>query len=100
MTRIMSLREDLEHFNGSINLAIDYPPDDYPDWSYATYESHMADIKQLWASIRPALKRNLADADQIDAKLVEMFSAFDAGEKERGRKAALFIYNMEPTQLR
>lgn len=96
----MSLREDLENFNGSINLAIGSPPDDYPAWSYVTYESHMADIKALWAAIRPALKRDLTGAQQIDAKLAEMFSAFEAGDKARGREAALFIYNMSPTRLR
>ncbi len=96
----MALIDDLDNFNGSINLAIGNPPDDYPEWSYVTYDAHMADIKALWAAIRPALKRNLAEAEQIDAKLAEMFTAFDGGEKERGRKAALFIYNMEPTRLR
>jgi hypothetical protein len=96
----MSLREDLENFNGSINLAIGHPPDDYPEWSYVTYDSHMADLKALWAAIRPRLKRDLIEAEQIDGKLAEMFTAFDAGEKERGRSAALFIYNMEPTRLR
>lgn len=100
MARVMSLGEDLEYFNGSIDLAIGNPPDDYPEWSYVTYDSHMADIKELWAAIRSALKRNVAEAEQIDAKLAEMFTAFDAGEKKRGRQAALFIYNMEPAKLR
>jgi hypothetical protein len=96
----MSLKEDLENFNGSINLAIGNPPDDYPEWSYLTYDSHMADIKELWASIRPRLKRSPSEVEQIDAKLDEMFTAFDAGEKQRGRSAALSIYNMDLTKLR
>ena len=64
------------------------------------YETHKADIKHLWATIRPQLKRNVEQAEWVDGKLQEMFTAFDAGEKEQGRKAAWALYNAEVTKLR
>jgi len=36
----------------------------------------------------------------VDQTLREMFAAFDAGDKEAGRKAALALYNAEVTKLR
>ncbi len=48
----------------------------------------MADLKELWASVRQQLKRDLEQAEFVDGKLQEMFAAFDAGEKDKGRKAA------------
>ena len=64
------------------------------------YETHMADLKDLWATIRPQLTRDLEQAEFVDAKLQEMIAAFDAGEKEKGRKAAWALYNSEVTKLR
>ncbi|MCH7344479.1 hypothetical protein LZ017_13935 [Pelomonas sp. CA6] len=60
----------------------------------------MADIKELWAEVRPQITRDLEQAEFIDTKLQEMFAAFDAGEKEKGRKAALAIYNLKVEKLR
>jgi hypothetical protein len=60
----------------------------------------MADLKELWAAIRPQLKRDLEQAEWVDAKLQEMFAAFDAGEKDKGRKAAWALYNAGLTKLR
>lgn len=96
----MSLQEKLKDFAGSISTATGDAPDDYPEWSSWTYETHMADLKGLWAEIRPNLKRDLDQAALIDGKLQEMFAAFDAGEKERGREAAWFIYNLGIEKLR
>jgi hypothetical protein len=96
----MSLRQILDDFAGSIGSAATNAPDEYADWSSITYETNMADIKELWASIRPQLKRDLGKAEWVDSKLQEMISAFDAGEKERGRKAAWALYNAEVTKLR
>lgn len=55
----MSLKEKLLDFASSLALAITAPPDDYPSWSYWTYETHMDDLKELWADIRPRLKKRL-----------------------------------------
>ncbi|MGQ0709533.1 MAG: hypothetical protein ACT4NV_07250 [Rhodoferax sp.] len=96
----MSLRETLENFAGSLGCAATNAPDEYADWSYITYELNMADLKELWASIRPQLKRDLEQAEWVDGKLREMFTAFDAGEKEQGRKAAWALYNADVTKLR
>ena len=96
----MSLREALKDFAGGLSTAISDAPDEYPDWSSWTYETHMADLRELWAAIRPQLKRDLEQAEFVDAKLQEMFVAFDAGEKEKGRKAALAIYNSDVKNLR
>jgi hypothetical protein len=96
----MSLRQILDDFAGSIGSAATNAPDEYADWSSITYETNMADIKELWAAIRLQLKRDLEQAEFIDGKLQEMFAAFDAGEKTKGRKAAWALYNAEVTKLR
>lgn len=96
----MSLIESLKDFVGAIGSAGTNAPDEYPDWSSWTYETQMADLKELWSLIRPQLKRDLDQANWVDAQLQEMFTAFDAGEKERGRKAAWALYNAELTKLR
>lgn len=95
----MSLREDLQNFVDSIALAGSDAPDEYADWSSWTYETHMADIKGLWAAIRPQIKRDLEQTEFIDGKLLEMLAAFDAGEKDKGRKAAWILYNAEVAKL-
>jgi hypothetical protein len=74
-------------------------PDEYPEWSSLNYETHMAALKDLWREIHPQLKQDLEKAQWVDAKLQEMFSAFDAGQKELDRKAAWAIYNAEVTKL-
>lgn len=89
-----SLSEKLLNFAGNIGAAMTDAPDDYPEWGYITYEGNMADIKELWSEIRPKLKRDVEKADFIEGKLQEAFAAFDAGEKEKGRKAMLAIYNL------
>jgi hypothetical protein len=96
----MSLKERLRNFNDSISGATNYPPDDYPEWSSLTFESHMADLKELWTEIRPQLKRDLDKAEFVDSKLREMMEAFDAGEKQRGRDIAWDLYNFDLEKLR
>ena len=96
----MPIKERLKDFAGSIAVATTDSPDNYAEWSSWTYEAHMADLKELWAEIRPKLKRDLEQAKFIDGKLQEMFTAFDAGEKDKGRKAAIAIYNQKVEKLR
>lgn len=96
----MSLKEKLADFAGSLATAMDYPPDDYPEWSYMTYETHMADLKELWAEIRVKLKKDVDRIGLIDAKLQEAFAAFDAKEKQKGKAAIAVIYNLEVKKLR
>lgn len=96
----MALMDLLADFAGAVSGAATHAPDDYPAWSYATYETDMADIKELWAEIRPRLKHNLEEARFIDAKVVEAFVAFEEGEKVKGQLAMWDIYNLQVKKLR
>ncbi|WKB56026.1 hypothetical protein [Eleftheria terrae] len=96
----MSLKERLADFEGSVSAAATRAPDEYPDWGHWSYVTHMADLKELWTEIRPQLKRDLDHAALIDAKLEEMFAAFEAGEEDKGRDAAWAIYNLKVERLR
>src|SRR3954454_9179364 len=96
---IMPFIEKLRDFSGALTSAT-FAPDDYPAWGYVTYESNMADLKELWAEIRPKLKKDLDKAEFIDGKLQEAFTAFEANEKEKGQDAILAIYNLEVKKLR
>ncbi|MBI2308394.1 MAG: hypothetical protein HYU78_13910 [Rhodocyclales bacterium] len=60
----------------------------------------MADLKELWVEIREKLKRDQDKVPFIDEKLQEAFTAFDAGEKEKGVDAILAIYNLQVKKLR
>lgn len=95
----MSLKERLADFAGALTSAT-YAPDAYPMPEYVNYESNMADLKELWAQIRPQLRRDLEQAEFIDHKLVEMRQAFDAEDKAAGRKAVMAIYNLKVERLR
>lgn len=94
----MSLKEKLLDFEGALSSATD-APDEYPMPEYVNYDSNMADLKQLWGEIRPQIKRDRSQAEFIDAKLQEMFAAFEAGEKAKGRKAVMAIYNLDIKKL-
>jgi hypothetical protein len=96
----MSFTQSIQNFGDSIAGATMNAPDEYPVWSSLTYETHMADLKNLWNEIRPQLKRDLEKAQWVDVTLQEMFHAFDAGQKVLGRKAAWALYNAEVTKLR
>ena len=94
----MTLRERLSDFAGALASATD-APDEYMPTGYVTYENNMADLKDLWSQIKPNLK-NARDVGFIDARLHEAFVAFEAGEKEKGRKAIWDIYNLDVKKLR
>ncbi|HVZ47135.1 MAG TPA: hypothetical protein VHA82_25225 [Ramlibacter sp.] len=96
----MALKECLADFTGSIGAAATKAPDDYLKSSHWTYEAHKADLVNLWTEIRPQLRCDMDKVQFIDDKLREMISAFDAGEKEKGRDAAWAIYNLKPERLR
>ena len=96
----MSLREKLKDLSGYVSIAATDAPDEYPDWGYITYESNMTYIKELWVDISPRLKKDIEKANFVDHKLVEMFVAFEAGDKAKGRQAAWDIYNSEVEKLR
>lgn len=96
----MSLGEKLRDFAGALSVATTDAPDDYPEWGYTTYESNMADLKELWAEIRPKLKEDLDKAEFVGDQLREAFAAFEAKEKDKGRKAILAIYNLDVKKLR
>jgi hypothetical protein len=95
----MSFKEKLADFAGALTSAT-YAPDAYPVPEYVNYETNMADLRQLWGEIRPQVKQDVDKAAFIDGKLEEMFAAFEAGEKDKGRKAVLAIYNLDVEKLR
>lgn len=96
----MTLKEKLSDFAGALALAADYPPNDYPSWSSWTYETHMADLSELWAHIRGKLTTDMTIVPFIDEKLQEAIAAFDVGDKDTGRRAILAIYNLDLKALR
>lgn len=96
----MSLTQDLADFQGSIGAAGVNAPDEYDSWGYWTYETHMADLRELWAAIQPKLRRDLKQASWVDEKLNEMIAALDAGEKQKGRALAWELYRSDVKKLR
>ncbi|WDZ95032.1 hypothetical protein Herbaro_16280 [Herbaspirillum sp. WKF16] len=96
----MSLKQDLMNFAGSLATATDYPPDDYPSWSSWTFEAHMDDLRSLWSAIMPRLKKDADKIEFIDQNLKMAFAAFEAKDKDKGRKAILAIYNLNVKYLR
>lgn len=97
---MMSLRENLDDLAGAIGAAAAMAPDEYDPGSYITYEFNMAEIRELWATARKKIKRNMDEADTLDGQLTAMFSAFQAGNKKLGRKIAWEIYNSKIENLR
>lgn len=96
----MSLKEKLRDFSGALTTATNHAPDSYPAWSSWTYETNMADLKELWAEILPMLKKDMDQAEFIDGKLQEAFAAYAAKDKETGQDAILAIYNLDVNKLR
>lgn len=96
----MSLNERLRDFAGALAIASTDAPDNYPAWSYNTYENNMADLRACWADIRPKLKRDADKVEFIDRMLQEAFAAFDNKDKETGSRAIFAIYNLGVKGLR
>ena len=94
----MPLSERLADFAGALSSAVD-APDEYPFPEYVNFESNMADLRALWAEIRPQLVRDPDKAQLVDRKLTEMFAAFESGEKAKGRAAVMTIYNLKVETL-
>lgn len=92
-------KELLLDFAGALTSAT-FAPDRYPVPEYINYESNMADLKLMWNEIRPLVERDLEKRDFIDAKLHEVFEAFESGANERGVDAVLAIYNSNVKGLR
>lgn len=90
----MSLIESLRDFAGALACAT-RAPDEYDPELYVTYQGNMADLRELWARIRTRLKKDADKVEFIDEKLLQAFAAFEAGEKDIGRRAILAIYNLE-----
>lgn len=92
------LSELLADFAGALTSAT-FAPDEYPTFGYVNYESNMADLRDLWSRIKPQLSR-AEHVEFIDSKLAELFGAFAAGEKSRGRAAVMAIYNLDVKRLK
>ncbi len=93
----INLKEKLADLAGSLAI-ITSAPYGYPD--FITYEINKADIIDLWSQIKPALKRDLEQAQTIDSKLANMFDAFESGDAQAGRDTAWALYNMNVKKLR
>lgn len=96
----MSLSEKLKDFAGAIALAASRAPDKYDEWCGWTYESNMADLRELWSYIHPRLTRDRELAEEINVNLHRMFDAFENAEEAEGRAAAWAIYNSNFRKLR
>ncbi len=96
----MSLSEKLKDFAGAIALAKSSAPDQYDEWYGWTYETHMADLKELWSHIHPRLMRDREQAEEVNSNLQRMFDAFENGKNAEGRAAAWAIYNSNFRELR
>jgi len=94
----MTLRERLEDFAGALTSATN-GPDEYPMPEYVNLTSNMADLRELWAEIKPQLRRDLDKVQFIDQKLAEIYARFAAGDRA-GRKAVMAIYNLSVETLR
>ena len=96
----MALAELMDRFVGAVSGIGSDATDEYPDWSYRTFESERAEIAEVWPEIRAAVFKNHADTVAfVDAKLAESFAHFEARDKLRGRKAMWAIYNLPLTRL-
>ena len=94
------LSELLADFAGVVSGMATHAPDEYPEWSYSTYENQVVDVQELWSVIRPQLKRDLEEAEFIEQKLHEALQAFRVEHKTNGRKAMWAIYNLGVKGLR
>lgn len=94
----MSSRETLDDLQGSVSAAWTNSPDEYPAWSSWTFETHMADLRDLWAAVEPRLK-NREMAQKVGADLMSMIAAFESGNKAAGRSLAGKLYNEQLAKL-
>lgn len=94
----MSLRETLRDLQDSISAAWTNSPDEYPEWSSWTFETHMADLRGLWSSAESQLK-NREKALQVGSDLMQMIAAFESGDKAAGRSMAGKLYNAQVSKL-
>lgn len=94
----MSIREALNDLQGSVSAAWTNSPDEYPEWSSWTFETHMADLRDLWASVEPRLK-NREVAQKVGADLISMIAAFESGDKAAGRSLAGKLYSEQIPKL-
>jgi len=94
----MSLRETLNDLEGAISAAWTNSPDEYPDWSSWTFETHMADLRDLWKLAEPRL-RDREVAQQVGSDLMKMIAAFESGDKATGRNLAGKLYNRQISKL-
>jgi hypothetical protein len=79
-----SLTEALSLFKDNVVGGTIRAPDNYPDWNTRGYAGHRADLLELWAEIKPRLKRDFDKAAYIDEHLSEALECFDRGEREPG----------------
>jgi hypothetical protein len=89
-----SLAEALSLFKDNVVGGTIRAPDNYPDWNTRGYAGHRAELLELWAEIKPRLKRDLDKAAYIDEHLTQALESLDSGEREPGQSLMFKIYNV------
>ena len=82
------VQKQLQDLASYIYFAAIDAPGSNPAWSRWTFESHMADIRQLWALVRPHLHCDPLQLLKTEAFPEGMLSAFEARDSNARRAAA------------
>ena len=64
----LRLLEALEDLAAYLRVAARCAPAEFPEWGDAP-EVHFAEIARLWTEIRPSLRQDLAEADDVGGRL-------------------------------
>lgn len=95
----MGFPEILDDFAACVAVAVSTAPDEYPRWS-GGLTAHIAEMRVLWAEIRPQLRRDIEQANRVEAALQEMTSAVEVGNTRGFRKAARTLQGLDVSKLR
>jgi hypothetical protein len=91
--RMSKLDQSLQLFQDSVASAMVHSPDKYQAW-HPGWPFHRDDLLQLWADVKPRLKRDLHKVALIDEKLAAACESFDRDQREPDRSLMFEIYNV------
>lgn len=101
------LPEILADLSSDVSVAASDAPDEYPDYLVEicgsmeeTYSDNKETLLSDWSEARALLKRDVDKVALIDAKLKEAFDAFDAGNRDTGRRIMREIHELDLRNLR
>jgi hypothetical protein len=95
----VGFHESLNDFAACIAVAAGTAPDAYPAWSDG-FKNHFAEILLLWAEIQPQVRDDVGQAQRIDILIRKMSAAFEAGDVDGFREAALMMHRLDVSKLR